>query len=264
MARSRSRSGSRTNHLKDTVTRRYFFDQGYLSVLPGTSNFVLTAATGSPKVSESSRTESGVLLRLRFGSQIAAGKSLALPLTFDLVDPGGAPDRAVRISPSLVLFQAWAYATPETPGSSVEVRVPDGYNVVLGRGPLTGPTADAAGWQVYTSGSLATPLTFVADIAADRPGGYVDSRRSTKVGSRTAFVIFRAWPDDPAWRSRVTDLVLEGLPILAEVIGVPWPLDGPLTVTETLVRSTGGYAGTFDPEKALAQIGYTARPRGGL
>ena len=249
-----------TNHLKDTVTRRYFFDQGYLSVLPGTSDFVLTAATGSPTVSESSRTESGVLLRLRFGSRIAAGKSLDLTLTFDLVDPGGAPDRAVRISPSLVLFQAWAFASTETPGSSVEVRIPDGYNVVLGRGPLTGPTADAAGWQVYTSGSLATPLTFVADIAADRPGGHVDSRRSTTVGSRTASVIFRAWPDDPAWRSRVTDLVLEGLPILAEVIGVPWPLDGPLTVTETLVRSTGGYAGTFDPERALAQIDYTASP----
>jgi hypothetical protein len=125
-----------TNHLKDTVSR-YFFDQGYLSVLPGTSNFVLTAATGSPTVSESSRTESGVLLRLRFGSRIAAGKSLDLTLTFDLVDPGGAPDRAVRISPSLVLFQAWAFASTETPGSSVEVRVPDGYNVVRGRGPLT-------------------------------------------------------------------------------------------------------------------------------
>jgi hypothetical protein len=249
-----------TNHLKDTVTRRFFFDQGYLSVLPGTSNFVLKAPTGSPTVSESSRTESGVLLRLRFGSRIAAGKSLDLTLTFDLVDPGGAPDRAVRISPSLVLFQAWGFASTETPGSSVEVRVPDGYNVVLGRGPLSGPTADAAGWQVYSSGSLATPLTFVADVAADRPGGYVDGRRSTTVGSRTALVVFRAWPDDPAWRGRVTDLVIGGLPILAEAIGAPWPLDGPLTVTETLVRSTGGYAGIFDPEKALAQIGYTASP----
>ena len=100
----------------------------------------------------------------------------------------------------------------------------------------------------------------MADVAADRPGGYVDGRRSTTVGSRTAFVVFRAWPDDPAWRGRVTDLVIRGLPILAEAIGAPWPLDGPLTVTETLVRSTGGYAGIFDPEKALAQIGYTASP----
>jgi hypothetical protein len=249
-----------TNHLRDTLTRRYFFDHGFLSVLPGTSNFAVTAATGSPTVTESSRNESGVLLRLRFGSQIAAGKSLDLTLTFDLVDPGGAPDRAVRISPSLVLFQAWAFASVETPGSSVEVRVPDGYTVVLGRGPLAGPSTDAAGWQVYSSGALATPLTFVTDVAADRPGGYVDGRRSAAVGERTAIVVFRAWPDDPAWRARVSDLVVAGLPILAEDIGAPWPLEGPLTVTETLVRSTGGYAGVFDPEQALAQIGYTASP----
>lgn len=249
-----------TNHLKDTVTRRYFFDQGYLSVLPGTSNFAISAPTGSPKVAVSSRSEAGVLLRLRFGSRIAAGKSLELTLTFDLVDPGGAPDRAVRISPSLVLFQAWASGSTETPGSSVDVRVPEGYNVVLGRGPLAGPTVDAAGWQVFSSGTLAQPLAFVADVAADRPGGYLDGHRSTTVGEGTAVVVFRAWPDDPAWRERVTDLVIRGLPILAEEIGVPWPLDGPLTVTETLVRSSGGYAGTFDPESAHAQIGYTASP----
>lgn len=249
-----------TNRLKDTVTRRYFFDQGYLSVLPGTSNFAITAPTGSPSVAVSSRSEAGVLLRLRFGSRIAAGKSLGLTLTFDLVDPGGAPDRAVRISPSLVLFQAWASGSTETPGSSVDVRVPEGYNVVLGRGPLAGPSVDAAGWQVFSSGTLAQPLAFVADVAADRPGGYLDGRRSTTVGERTAIVVLRAWPDDPAWRERVSDLVIRGLPILAEEIGVPWPLDGPLTVTETLVRSSGGYAGTFDPESAHAQIGYTASP----
>jgi hypothetical protein len=249
-----------TNHLRDTLTRRFFFDQGFLAVLPGTSNFALSAATGSPRVAVSSRTDTGVLLRLRFGSQIAAGKSLDLTLTFDLVDPGGAPDRAIRISPSLVLFQAWAFGSSETPGSSVDVRVPDGYTVVLGRDPLTGPTLDAAGWQVWSSGSLAAPLDFVADVAADRPGGYVDGKRSTPVGERTAIVVFRAWPDDPAWRARVSDLVLRGLPILAEEISAPWPLDGPLTVTEALVRSTGGYAGIFDPAKALAQIGYTASP----
>jgi hypothetical protein len=249
-----------TNHLSNTVTRRYFFEEGFLEVLPGTSNFVLTAATGSPSVAVSSRSEDRILLRLRFGSQIAAGTSLDLTLTFDLVDPGGAPDRAVRIAPSLVLFQAWAFGSVETPGSSVEVRVPAGYSVVMGRGPLTGPTTDAAGWQVWSSGTLTTPLTFVADVAADRPGGYVDGHRSASVGEATAIVVFRAWPDDPAWRDRVSDLVVRGLPILAEDIGAPWPLEGPLTVTETLVRSTGGYAGIFDPQQALAQIGYTASP----
>ncbi|MBI3749417.1 MAG: hypothetical protein HY262_11320, partial [Chloroflexi bacterium] len=31
-----------TNHLKDTVTRRYYFDKAFLAVLPNTSGFKLT------------------------------------------------------------------------------------------------------------------------------------------------------------------------------------------------------------------------------
>jgi len=249
-----------TNTLKDTLTRRYFFDQGYLSVQPGTSNFALSTSTGSPSVAVSSRSEAGVLLRLRFGSRIAAGKSLALTLTYDLADPGGAPDRVVRITPSLVLFQAWAYATAETPGSSVEVRIPDGYTVALGRGPLDGPTVDAAGWQVYSSGPLTTPLAFVADITADRPGGYVDERRAVPVGGESAVLLFRAWPDDPDWLARVRDVVLGGLPVMAEETGLDWPYDGPLAFTEAFVRTSGGYAALFDPAAAVAQIGYAAGP----
>ncbi|MBA3877050.1 MAG: hypothetical protein C0498_08965 [Anaerolinea sp.] len=249
-----------TNRLRDTATRRFYFDEGYLAVLPGTSNFRLSAATGSPSVSVRSRKASGVILRLQFGSRLASGKSMDLTLTFDLLDPGGAPERPVRISPSLVAFRAWASASAATPGSSVEVRLPAGYTVVLGGGPLVGPATDVAGWQVFTSGPLDAPLTFVVDISAARPGGYVDSRRSVTVGDRTMAIILRAWPDDPAWRVRVGDLVLRGLPVLAEAIGAPWPFEEPLTIAETFVRSTGGYAGIFDPVKVLVQVGYTASP----
>ncbi|MEW5991378.1 MAG: hypothetical protein AB1736_08560 [Chloroflexota bacterium] len=249
-----------TNTLKDTLTRRYFFDQGFLSVQPGTSNFGLAAPSGSPSVAVSSRSEDGVLLRLRFGSRIAAGKSLALTLTYDLADPGGAPDRPVRITPSLVLFQAWAYASAETPGSSVELRMPEGYSVALGRGPLEGPTVDAAGWQVFSSGSLAMPLTFVADITADRPGGYVDDLVEVPLGTESAAILFRAWPDDPDWLARVRDLVVAGLPVMAEDIGLAWGHDRPLAFTETYVRAGGGYAALFDPAAGIAQIGYAADP----
>ena len=249
-----------TNHLHDTVTRRYFFEEGSLAVLPGTSDFRLSAESGSPSVAVRARKESGVVLRLRFGSRLAAGRSLALVLTFDLVDPGGAPDRPLRISPSLITFPAWAYASTATPGSMVEVRVPGGYSVQIGRGPLAGPTTDAAGWHVYSSETLEKPLTFVADVSADRSGGYVDGRRSATVGHRTVVLVLRAWPDDPAWRARVADLYVPALAWLGKEIGAPWPFAVPLTVEEKLVRGSGGFAGTFDPAVPLAQIGYKASP----
>jgi len=48
------------------------------------------------------------------------------------------------------------------------------------------------------------------------------------------------------------------LPALGNVIGLDWPITGPLVVQEALVRNTGGYAGLFDPTAGRIQISYTA------
>ncbi|MEO7663871.1 MAG: hypothetical protein ABIV26_02005, partial [Candidatus Limnocylindrales bacterium] len=248
------------NHLKDTATRRYFFDFGYLTILPGATNIRLAAdAGGSPAVKVVSRSATGTLLRLSFGTRLAAGKSANLTLTFDMADPGGAPDRLLRVSPSIVTFQAWAFATDSTPGSAVTIHIPVGYTVTIGQGPLDGPVADpASASQVFTTGALSAPLGFVADIAADRPGDYASTTRTVRVGQSTATVELRSWPDDAAWRDRVADLLVRGLPALGERIGAPWPFDTPIAIQETLIRTSGGYAGVFDPARGLAEVNYAA------
>jgi hypothetical protein len=239
-----------TNHLHDTKTQRFFFTTAYLAVLPGTSGFKLTGPNGKASVSVSSKTAGYTILKLNFGTQVAAGKSLVLSLHFDIRDAGGAPDRAIRISPSVVSFTAWAFATAGTPGSTVTVRFPAGYTVTVGRGPLAGPTKDSAGRSVWSSGPLTAPLTFIADFSADRPGDYSSRDLKLTIGATSAAVTLRSWPDDTAWRDRVGDLVTRGLPALGTAIG--------LVVEEALVRNTGGYAGLFDPTAGRIQISYTA------
>ena len=248
-----------TNHLKDTVTKQYFFKSGYLAVVPGASGFKLSGGSGSPTVSVTSRQATYTLLKLNFGENLAAGATTNLTLTFDIKDPGGAPDRVVRISPSIVTFFVWAFATAETSGSSVTVRVPADYETSITRGPLNGPDTDASGNHVWTSGRIASPLDFIADVTAARPGAYVEGSRSTPVGDRVAVVVFRSWPDDEDWRLRMTDLFLAGLPVLGSEIGVPWPLDGPLTVQEAIIAG-GGYAGLYDPAAHRIDVAYSALP----
>ena len=247
-----------TNHLTNTVTKQYFFRTAFLSVLPNTTGFKLTASGTKPKVSVSARHGTYTLLRLDFGRNLAAGKSTVLTLTFDIKDPGGAPDRVVRISPSIVSFTAWAFATASTPGGSVTVRFPSGYTVAVGRGPLAGPSTDAAGNLTWTSGRLSAPTSFIADLTADRPGDYDDTALSATVGGASAAVDLRSWPDDTSWRDRVGGLLVKGLPVLGTEIGVPWPVTGDLVVQEALVRNTGGYAGLFDPTSRQVLISYTA------
>ena len=247
-----------TNHLKNTSTRRFFFRTGFLTVLPGTSGFKVTGGAATPRVTVSSRTETYTNLRINFGANLAAGKSTTLTLTFDLKDPGGAPNRPVRVSPSLVSFAAWAFATPETPGATVSVRFPPEYNVSVQRGPLQGPVTESTGHLVWSSGELDAPLEFVADVAADRPSDYAETKLQVDLEAGPAAVVLRSWPDDPEWRDRVQGLIERALPVLEREIAVPWPLDGELSVEEALVRATGGYAGLFDPRESRIEIAYSA------
>jgi hypothetical protein len=247
-----------TNHLKDTAARRFFFRTAVVTVLPGTSGFRITSGTGKPKVSVAQKTATYTNLKIDFGANLAAGKTTTLTLTYDIRDPGGAPDRPVRISPSLVSFAAWAVAGPSSPGGTVAVRLPTGYHVTIGRGPLTGPVSDGAGHDTWTSATLQVPLAFVADIVADRPTDYAETVDSVPMAAGTATVLVRAWPDDAAWRDRISKLVERALPILERDIGVPWPMDGPLAIHEAVVRSTGGFAGVFDPASAQIDIAYAA------
>jgi hypothetical protein len=247
-----------SNHLKNTVTKKYYFRTAFLTVLPGTSGFKLTGPHGKPRVSVAKKTADYTNLKLDFGANLAAGKSTELTLTFSITDPGGAPDRAVRISSSIVSFAAWAYATPDTPGATVTVQLPTGYTTTVRRGPLDGPTPDAAGHDVFSSGTLAKPLEFVADIAADRPADYAETTLAVEVADGHATVLLRAWPDDPEWRDRVGTLITEALPILERDIGIPWPVHGPLAVHEALIRSTGGFAGVFAPADNRIDIAYAA------
>ena len=258
-----------TSHLHDTVTKRFYSSLAYLAVIPSASKFHLSAASGKPSVAVSSRSAAATVLALRLGSQLAAGRSLALTLTFDIVDPGGAPDRALRISSSLVSFQAWAYGSDGIAGSTVRVRLPAGYGVSVGRGPLAGPTTEPDGSLAFASARLPSPATFVADILADRPGDLLGTSRSIVIGGTPVRLLSRSWPDDPAWRTRIEDLLVPALPALADMIGIPWPLGAQLEVRETLPRPSGGGSGSgssggageaavLDPAASRLDVAYLA------
>ena len=253
-----------TSTLKDTVTRRFYSDRAYLAVPASATEMRISAASGKPSVSVSSRTAGAAVLLFRFGSQLAAGKTMSLTLTFDIADPGGAPDRALRISPSLVLFSAWGIGTDGVAGSTVRVRFPAGYSASIGRGPLSGPVTEADGHLVYASAPMSTPGTFVADLAADRPGLLIDGHRSVSVGARTVLLNIRAWPDDPDWRARVSDVLTRGLPALGAAVSVDWLIGPTLEVRET-ISATAGESGTssegaggFDASAGRLDIPYTA------
>jgi hypothetical protein len=248
-----------TNHLKDTVTKRYYFDQAFLAVLPDTSNFKFTwEGSGTPEVHVSKKTADYTLLRLDLGQRIFSGKSATYNLRFDMVDPGGEPTRDVRVGETLVSFPVWAFATDSTPGGTVKVVFPAGFEVDVEAGEIPEPVTNAEGQVIFQTEDLSEPLTFFAYLVADRPGAYAERTQQVLVDGAPVELTIRSWPDDPEWSTRVGDLVTRALPVLAEEIGLEWPRDGGLLVQEAASRSTGGYAGLFDPAEGLVEVAYYA------
>lgn len=248
-----------TNHLKDTKTRRFYFDEAFLAVLPGTSAHKLTwDGGGSPSVRVSKKTKTYDLLRFGLGARLYSGKTAKYRLTFDLKDPGGTPTRDLRIGDSLVSFPVWAFATDDTPGSSVSVVFPPGYDVKVEAGDIPAPEVDGEGRTVFRSGTLEQPLSFFAYLVADRPGATTDTPVATTVAGDPVRLTVRSWPDDPDWAARVTRLLTDGLPVLGERIGLAWPLEDEVIVEEAVSRTTGGYAGLFDPVAGSVEIAYYA------
>lgn len=246
------------NHLKDTATRRFFYDEAFLAVLPGSSGFKLTGGSGSSAVSVTKRSANATILRLRLGSRLYSGKSATYTLRFDLVDGGGAPTRDLRVGDSLASFPVWAYASDSTPGSTVTVVFPAGYKTSVAAGSIPDPTRDATGRTIFRTGQLPSPLTFFAYLVADRPGAYVEKPLTTTVNDVAVPLTIRAWSDDARWGKRIGGVVQRALPTLGEAIGLPWPREDTLVIQEAVSRTTGGYAGLFDPTKGLVEVAYYA------
>jgi hypothetical protein len=249
-----------TNHKRDTTTKRYYFDHAFLAVPPGSSGYRLSwAGTGTPVARVAKRTATYILLRLDLAQRLQGGRSAAYRLTFDLKDPGGTPTRELRVGDTLVSFQVWAYASDETPGSTVTVVFPPGYEVQVEAGRIPKPTTAADGRTIFETGPLARPLDFFAYLVGDRPGAYRDSTVRTTVAGTPIEIRVRAWADDPAWAKRVGSLLTTAMPTLGAEIGLPWPAySPPLTIEEAVSRSTGGYAGIFDPAAGKVAIAYYA------
>ena len=247
------------NRLSDTKIQRFYFDHAFLSVLPGASAPKLTwSGSGTPRARVTKATTDSTTLRLDFGARIYSGKSASYQLVFDLVDTGGDARRPIRVGDSFVTFWVWAFASDSTPGSTVRVVFPAGYQVQVASRDMPAPTTAADGTVVLQTGGLKAPLTFFAYLVADRLGAVKDTTVAATVGETPVALTISSWAEDAAWGRRVGDLAGRALPVLAERIGLAWPRAGELAIRETAGRSSGGYAGLFDPAAGRIDVAYDA------
>jgi hypothetical protein len=216
---------------------RYFYDGVNLGVQPEARGFRATESGEPTQVSAADR-DGYRLVTVRFLEPIYLGDTARVRLVFNL--PGGAPRSTsdVRVGPAFATFTAWAFGDR----GSVRIEVPSDFRVdIAGDSLVAEPGRD--GLQTW-SGTAADPLDWYAWISATNEAGLTSERLSLPAGEQ---VVIRSWPDDPRWRDRVRTLLDDGLPGLTGRIGLPWPVDGILQVSEVHTPLLEGYAGFYNP-----------------
>lgn len=241
----------------DTATEQTVFTGLTLVVPPGAVDATAVTVAGSPlPVAVAEASDELTAIDITFDREVRYTERYRFTVTFDLADPGGQANRDVRIGTSLVAFPVWAFGSPDTAGSGVEVHVPTGYAPAVEIGELVASEDGAA--TVLRSGAIDDPLSWFAYVTAEAPGAFVATELAFRVGADDAELIVRAWEDDAGWGERTASWMRAGVPALSELIGLPWPIRTDLEVEEAATSRLGGYAGAYDDLQERIHIRYDA------
>ena len=247
-----------TNHLRDTKTKRYYFDRAFLSVLPDASGFKLTwAGRRQARATVSKKTSNYTLLQLNLGRRIYSGKTANYRL---------ASTWSTRAARRPAMSGSGRRSCRSRSGRSRRIRRRAARSRSSSR-PATRSRSrparsrrrrpDSAGRVVFQTRQARTSRLALLRLPRRRPAGRV--RRADRDRTRSARPVdltVRAWPDDTAWSERVGGLVTRALPRSR-------PRDRPALAARRRSRDPGG-GQPLDRRLRRAVRSEGRRGRGGL
>ena len=158
----------------------------------------------------------------------------------------GTPDRrastGTRVNDSFAGFPIW----PMEGTTIIQVIMPPGFS------------SDVSG-RVFTRSVIEDDVVQYATTEIDAVVGYwfvafLDSAltsRSVDIGEDIVEV--SAWAGDDEWLEFATQYVEEGVPVLRDLIGQPWP-ENNLRVVESVAPTQAGYAGWYSRQDSQIEV----------
>lgn len=207
----------------------------------------MTPATLTPEQQEQFADSPFNTWQVDLGSNLFFQQTRDFTVTFRVPDGGHRNlDAWARVNPALASFPV--VARGDAGRSSVRVEFPPGYEVETFGEPVQ--RTEAFGATVLTAAEIDRPQDWFVIAVASSDFGL--DRRSVDVPGIEGQVTIASWPGDDEWEAFVERGLREGLPVLEETIGVPWPVEDGLEIREAIAPALAGYGGWYyePPETA--------------
>lgn len=226
----------------------YFFEGTFLAVPSEAENLTVSDRGGRSLSFTAEETVEGITeLEIDFGRNLFYRQTANLVITFDLPAGAARSERPSRINAAYAGFVIWL--DPRMEEATVTVVTPAGFeDETLAAQSFELTTADDEHRWVATD---VEPDEFWVIASLRRDGELV----STDVEVDGTEVDVLAWPGDATWTEHIVDAVEDGLPTLIDEVGLEWPVDGELTIVESYSPYLSGYAGWYDPNEEVIEVG---------
>jgi hypothetical protein len=239
-----------TNLRPDRGLTYYYFDQIGFPV-PSEATNVQAQRVGGATLSTSMERLDDPLwsgLNVRLSPVLRYGSPQRIQLRYDLPSLPPRSDGWTRASPAYTLFPVYPVGDPQH--ASITVIVPDVFDDVhVGGSEMKLSRAD--GEMRYAATTIDSEDWWA--VVSARNDSLLEEREFRAGDHR---VRLRFWPGDDEWADFVEDIVIEGIPVLEELIGLPWPnSDDELEIIESSAPHAYGYGGWYDHAENQIEVG---------
>ncbi len=231
-----------TNLKPSTATTYFYFDTLSFGIQPEARS--ISATQNGRALSLTARPRDGYRQVVVETPRLLFREPTLTRITFDL--PSGEPrsDSTIRVGRAHTRFPVWAWGDTEL--ADVRVILPRAFTAEVESFPVDTDQplhlSPGGGQPTYVADDIEDPNRWHATVDAANRNALTDVRLDLPDKEVTV----HAWPEDKEWLARVTDVLETGLPDLETAIGLPWPVDDVLGVSEVSSAEIEGYAGLYD------------------
>ncbi len=234
---------------RGNIRTRYFYEGFYIPIPLEAENVLALDQGRETRISfEDSEDGSFQVALVGFRANLFYNRARSVTVTYEI--PGGEPrsEDVTRINPAFVALPLYAFGDPE----KAEVRLLglEGYEVTLDGSHLRVETDDE-GREVRVDRNIVNPPEWFVWVNALNDEGLIVTDHTFANQS----VRIRAWPGDDEWFDSVSDTLDLGLPALMDVIGLGWPVEETLVVTEAIAPNLFGFGGWYFVDEDEIEIG---------